>query len=180
MECSFSSTQPKFAASGHILLPGIGELLWFSRYSPARTGMGQVGRNYWDISSWYGIQQQYYHNNTLIRANVGDSIYGYVQQQTGQPTHWLIWTYEINTDKASSIYAYTDHTFDWNYVALETYNVNNCNRLSGGNDFTNLHLAGRTPSWTAEINQTLKAQCGTLGVNIVSPSEVILQTGRMP
>jgi len=140
---------------------------------------GQNG-NFWDISSWYGIGGAYSHNLTLKRVNVGDSIYGYVQLQTGQPTHWFIWTYDTNLGIASSIYAYTTHTFDWNYVTLEEYGVNNCRQFPGGNDFTYLHLAGRTPSWTSWINQTSKAQCGTLGVNIVSPSEVILQTGRMP
>lgn len=140
---------------------------------------GQAGRNYWDIASWYGLGGNY-NSGQYYRVNVGDSIYGYVQLQTGQPTHWFIWTYDINTGVASSIYAYITHTFDWNYVALETYNVNNCNQFSGGNDFTNLRLAGRTPSWTAEINQTAKATCGTLGVDIISPSEVILRTGRMP
>ncbi len=140
---------------------------------------GQAGRNYWDIASWYGIGGNYY-SGTWYRVNVGDSIYGYVQLQTGQPTHWFVYTYDINTGVASSIYAYTTHTFDWNYVALESYNVNNCNQLSGGNDFTNLRLAGRTPSWTSWINQTALSTCGTLGVDIISPSEVVLKTGRMP
>ncbi|MCZ7355324.1 MAG: hypothetical protein O8C66_04485 [Candidatus Methanoperedens sp.] len=141
---------------------------------------GQNGRNSWDISSWYGINGSYFHNETITRVNVGDSIYGYMQLQTAQPTHWLIWTYDINSGVASSKYAYTNLKFPNSYVTLESYNINNCRQLSGGNDFTNLHLAGRTPSWTSWINQSATAACGTMGVNIRSPSEVILQTGRMP
>ncbi len=141
---------------------------------------GQAGRNYWDISSWYVIGGGSSGHSTPYRVNVGDSLYGYIQLQTGQPTHWFVYTYDITTSTATSIYAYTTHTFDWNYVTLETYNVNNCRQFPGGNDFTPLRLAGRTPSWTSWINQTALATCGTLGVDIRSPSEVILKTGRMP
>jgi hypothetical protein len=136
--------------------------------------------NSWDISMQYNVGNgQYFGSHQSV--NVGDSIYGYIQLQTGSPTRWLIYIYDITTGApAQSTYAYTSHTFNWNYVALETYKINNCSQLSGGNDFTNLHLAGRTPSWIGGVNQTAKAICGTLGVNIKSPSEVILQTGRMP
>jgi hypothetical protein len=47
---------------------------------------GQAGRNYWDIASWYGNGGNY-SSGQYYRVNVGDSIYGYVQLQTGQPTH---------------------------------------------------------------------------------------------
>ncbi len=141
---------------------------------------GQGGRNYWDISMQYNVGSGQYFGS-YQRVNVGDSIYGYIQLQTGSPTRWLIYIYDITTGApAQSTYAYTTHTFNWNYVALESYNINSCSQLPGGNDFTNLHLAGRTPSWIGGVNQTAKAICGTLGVNIKSPSEVILQTGRMP
>ena len=138
---------------------------------------GQAGRNYWDISSWYGIDGSY-SNSTPINVNVGDSIYGYIQKQAGN--NWFIYTYDMNLGLATSITASSTRTYPKNYVALESYRVNTCNQFSGGNDFTNLNIAGRTPSWTSWINQADKSLCGTLGVNIVSPSEVILQTGRMP
>lgn len=137
---------------------------------------GQYG-SYWDISSWYGIDGSYSHS-TPINVNVGDSIYGYIQKQAGN--QWLIYTLDITTSTSTSITASSTRTYPQNYVALESYGVNTCSQFSGGNDFTNLNIAGRTPSWTSWINQADKSLCGTLGVDIVSPSEVILKTGRMP
>jgi len=138
---------------------------------------GQAGRNYWDISSWFVIPGNTSHS-TPLNVSVGDSIYGYIQKQTGN--HWFIYTLDITKNSATSTTASSADSQPWNYVTLESYRVNNCNQFSGGNDFTNLNIAGKTPSWTSWINQSQTQFCGTLGVNIRSSSEVILQTGRMP
>lgn len=137
---------------------------------------GQYG-SYWDISSWYVIDGSRGYS-APVNVNVGDSIYGYIQKQTGN--NWFIYTYDITKNIATSKTVSSTYTYPQNFVTLESYGVSTCRQFLGGNDFTNLNLAGRTPSWSPWINQTDKAFCGTLGVNIVSPSEVILQTGRMP
>lgn len=133
---------------------------------------GQHG-NFWDISAWYaGGDNSGNQYSNYVTVNVGDGISGVVQQDPYNAGYWDVDIYDVTQDTHEGIVQYDTTTYSYNYVTLEVVNVNTCDQFPRAADFTNLVVDSVTPSWTPEQSQT---GCG-LGVNIVSPSEVILNT----
>lgn len=128
--------------------------------------------NQWEIASVAGGGSNYNYGPFRL-VNIGDSITGTVSHDIVAGV-WNIDTYDITTSSDSLLISPVSDSFIRNHVTLEAYNLNTCNQFPGRADFYNLYIYGQTPSWGVEQRQS---GCG-LSVNIVSPSEVILNTGN--
>lgn len=140
---------------------------------------GGFGAN-WSIASWYclnGLSCQ--RDTNATRAYVNDSIAGYLEYQGN--SWWSIITDDVTQRTESLVTVSSLGVWNLNHVTLEVPvdgpSVYACSDFPGGADFTGLGINNvPTPSWTPEIDPGAKAVCPSLGVTIVSPSEVILNT----
>lgn len=141
---------------------------------------GAFGGNYWTIVAWYVYPNGYIHS-TPLNVNVGDDISGYIYP-TSTPSQWIVEILDYTTGGATDIVVTTPLTYTYSFVALEGYNVVTCSQLPGDTDFYNLALYDAdsgsqiTPSWKPWQNSSDVSLCPSLNVDIVSSSEVILNS----
>ncbi len=134
------------------------------------------GSNQWQIASWYCIGASCVHGN-INPAYVNDYLGGYLEYE-GNPAQWWIYT-DDRTQQSEAVNNLADtRSWPYNFVTLETYNVNSCSNFPGGADFYGLGINNGIPGWNYNVNQSALNICSKLGVNIVSPHEVKLNTGN--
>jgi hypothetical protein len=136
---------------------------------------GAYGGNYWLLVNWWCCSPASY--GSQVRVSPGDLIYGSVSRSGDT---WTIHAADLSSGTGPSDLVLTDSdTYDWAATALEMYNINTCDQISGGVSFESITLqSGSTTlsaNWWTSVNYSV-CGLGSDDVIVYGSSQTILNT----
>jgi hypothetical protein len=133
--------------------------------------------NYWIAAVWFWQDGVPAVSKNWFDVNPGDQIEGSIVQ--GQSSSlWIVTITDVTTGQSDSEEFDSNYNLEETSVAFESYNLPQlCSWLPGNVDFSSLSVnGGEAGPWNAWYNTVWCAMGPPNGVEIVSPTEIILHT----